>query len=317
MIYIILIMVGFIIGFIPTFLIMKRHNFELDESKLNELKKQEDLFTNQVVELQEQKVNLINEKLHLLEEIQNLENEAKHNIHIYYEENYRKINRQLDEEKNQLEEQKTQWKKEYENEYLTYLSELIDEFNKRIDKKRKEFNNIEDKLFELESLMDSAVEARKREAEKEAKQDFYRIVLSENDLNEINQLRQVATVLRDQEPINKVIWKIYYEKPTNDLIGRVIGPGVHTGIYKITNLQNQMCYIGQAADLASRWKQHIKRGLGADTPTKNKLYPAMASIGVENFSFEVVEECERSQLNAREDYWQQYFHAIDYGYSIK
>lgn len=78
-----------------------------------------------------------------------------------------------------------------------------------------------------------------------------------------------------------------------------------------------MCYVGQAVDLAARWKQHIKRGLGADTPTKNKLYPAMASIGIENFSFEVIEECERSQLNEREDYWQKYFHAIDFGYSIK
>jgi hypothetical protein len=34
--------------------------------------------------------------------------------------------------------------------------------------------------------------------------------------------------------------------------------------------------------------------LGAEAPTKNKLYPAMASIGVENFTFEVIEECERS-----------------------
>ena len=43
----------------------------------------------------------------------------------------------------------------------------------------------------------------------------------------------------------------------------------------------------------------------------------MSSIGVENFSFEVIEECQRSQLNEREDYWQKYFHAIDFGYSIK
>ena len=52
-----------------------------------------------------------------------------------------------------------------------------------------------------------------------------------------------------------------------------------------------MCYVGQAANLAERWKQHIKRGLGADPITKNKLYPAMKAIGVENFSFEVIEEC--------------------------
>ena len=43
----------------------------------------------------------------------------------------------------------------------------------------------------------------------------------------------------------------------------------------------------------------------------------MYSLGVENFTFEIVEECDRSQLNAREDYWQDYFHAKDFGYSIK
>ena len=75
-----------------------------------------------------------------------------------------------------------------------------------------------------------------------------------------------------------------------------------------------MCYVGQAANLAERWKQHIKRGLGADPVTKNKLYPA---IGVENFSFEVIEECERSKLDEREDYWQDFFKAKEFGYSIK
>ena len=68
-----------------------------------------------------------------------------------------------------------------------------------------------------------------------------------------------------------------------------------------------MCYIGQAVDIASRWKQHTKRGVGAEDWTQNKLYPAMYSIGVENFTFEIVEECDRSKLNEREDYWQNYY----------
>ncbi|MDD7756388.1 MAG: hypothetical protein PUJ51_18030 [Clostridiales bacterium] len=51
-------------------------------------------------------------------------------------------------------------------------------------------------------------------------------------------MREVGEHLRNPEPLNKVIWKCYYEKPTTDLIGRVIGSGTHTGIYKITNLTN-------------------------------------------------------------------------------
>lgn len=123
--------------------------------------------------------------------------------------------------------------------------------------------------------------------------------------------------MKKPEPVNKVIWKTYYEKPYTDLIGRVVGAGVHTGIYKITNIENKMCYVGQAVNIADRWKTHIKRGLGAETPINNKLYPAMVLYGVENFTFEIIEECDRDQLNEREDYWQEVFKAKEFGYSIK
>ena len=101
------------------------------------------------------------------------------------------------------------------------------------------------------------------------------------------------------------------------MIGRVVGSGIHTGIYKITDIESGKCYVGQAANIADRWKQHIKRGVGAETPTRNKLYPAMNAIGPENFTFEIIEECDRAKLDAREDYWQDYFKAKEFGYSIK
>jgi hypothetical protein len=43
----------------------------------------------------------------------------------------------------------------------------------------------------------------------------------------------------------------------------------------------------------------------------------MIAFGVENFSFEIIEECPREKLDEREDYWQEYFKAKEFGYSIK
>ena len=43
----------------------------------------------------------------------------------------------------------------------------------------------------------------------------------------------------------------------------------------------------------------------------------MAEFGVENFTFEIIEECNKEQLDEREDYYQDFFHTKDYGYSIK
>lgn len=100
----------------------------------------------------------------------------------------------------------------------------------------------------------AAVEANKRAEEMRTKQNFYRLQLSEEDIQEIKKLREVLPSLRQKEPLNKVIYKVYYEKPYTDLVGRVIGTGIHTGIYKITNIKNGMCYIGQSTDIADRWK---------------------------------------------------------------
>lgn len=206
---------------------------------------------------------------------------------------------------------------EYLNEYRKTLEESVAEFQFIINKKAQELNALNYAIEDAKSKVEAAVTANKRAIEEQNKINFYRIQLSDIDIEEIKKLRAVIPYLREAEPLNKVIWKIYYERPTTDLIGRVIGGSVHTGIYKITNIENGMCYVGQAVNLAERWKQHIKRGVGADTPTRNKLYPAMLAVGVENFTFEVIEECERNQLDSREDYWQDFFKAREFGYSIK
>ena len=43
----------------------------------------------------------------------------------------------------------------------------------------------------------------------------------------------------------------------------------------------------------------------------------MEEFGVWNFTFEVVEICKKEELNEREQFWQEYFNAKTYGYSIK
>ena len=213
------------------------------------------------------------------------------------------------------------WIKEHqtqaENEYLNTMKEMSADVAAQLAEYREELALLETAIADKQAIVSAAVAASKRAAEMEDQKNFYRLNLSDEDKAEIERLREVLPYLRDSEPLNKVIWKVYYEKPYTDMIGRVVGTGVHTGIYKITNIENNMCYVGQAANIADRWKQHIKRGVGAETPTRNKLYPAMASFGVENFTFEIVEECDRNMLNDREDYWQEYFHAKDFGYSIK
>lgn len=206
---------------------------------------------------------------------------------------------------------------DFEAEFAEIKAESAQQLYEELLQKQEELAIATKTLEDMQNKVAAAVEASKRQEAMETQQNFYRIQLSDIDLAEIEKLREVELYMRNKEAVNKVIWKVFYEKPTTDLIGRVIGTGSQTGIYKITNIQNQKCYVGQAVNLGERWKQHIKKGLGADAPTRNKLYPVMKEIGPENFTFEVVEICDRTQLDSREDYWQEYFKAKEFGYSIK
>ena len=249
---------------------------------------------------------------------------AENNAKNYYEQQMSMSKQKLQQD---LEKQKKSFQQaaeDYQKDYLSALQDAANNFSERINGLTENVKIQQQALELLHSQISleastalAAVNANKRIAEQALQDNFYRLTLSKDDLEEIEELRKCGKHLRNPEPLNKVIWKVYYENPYTSLIGRVVGPGVHCGIYKITNLANGMCYVGQSVDIANRWKQHIKRGIGAEALTKNKLYPAMAEFGVENFSFEIVEECEKELLDKKEDYWQEFFKAKEFGYSIK
>ena len=95
-----------------------------------------------------------------------------------------------------------------------------------------------------------------------------------------------------------LIWQTYWQPLAKAQFPIILGSSTpKTGIYKITNIVTQECYIGQAVDIDKRWKEHCKMGLGIDTPPGNKLYKAISEYGLQNFSFEVLEECEKQNLN--------------------
>lgn len=278
---------------------------------------QNEALRTELIELTKEHSSLQAKKEEILDNISILNQQAEATANALYSKSFELANEKMDQAAEKLSSNYKQLEESAKKEYLQALVGFQDSIQKEISSKQNQLLKVETQLNELTNKLNAAVEANKRAEEVRTKQDFYRLQLSDIDIEEIKRLREVAPYLRDSEPLNKVIWKVYYEKPYTDLIGRVVGTGTHTGIYKITNIQNQMCYVGQAANIADRWKQHIKRGIGAEAPTRNKLYPAMLEFGVENFTFEIVEEVDRSQLNDREDYWQDYFHAKDFGYSIK
>ena len=295
-------------------IIEENHQLEIENNNLSEIKKDREQLLDTVTQAyysMDAKRQEIKKNLDDLQETQkkaaeDLYNQALSIAESGYEKEIDRISDDL-----------FQKREEARDLYIQVTKEAVQEYQEAIKEKQKEFSYWNGRIIALQQDVQTALEAAQRKMAMETQQDYYRICLSDEDVVEIKRLREVLPYLRDKTPLNKVIYKVYYERPLTDMIGRVVGSGVHTGIYKITNINTQMCYVGQAANIADRWKQHCKRGVGAEDWTQNKLYPAMYSLGVENFTFEIVEECARSKLNEREDYWQEYFHAKDFGYSIK
>lgn len=81
------------------------------------------------------------------------------------------------------------------------------------------------------------------------------------------------------------------------------------GIYKITNVINGHSYIGLSKNIEKRIREHISHGInGKRKDDINKaLYNAFKKYGIENFVFDILEECEENKLKEREIYWISYY----------
>ena len=80
------------------------------------------------------------------------------------------------------------------------------------------------------------------------------------------------------------------------------------GIYKITNKINQHCYIGQSTQIERRWANHKSYAFNPNNQEyEYPLYRAFRKYGIENFIFEILEECSNEELNSREQYWINFY----------
>ncbi len=193
------------------------------------------------------------------------------------------------------------------SEKMCYTQELTNTLEASI----QEYKDIEQAHKESAQ---AAIEAAKREQQIKEQDNFYRIQLSEEDIEGISSIKNILKHFRSKnlESIQKIICKVYYERPVNDLLNRLLKSYEKTGIYKITDLDTGMCYIGQSVDIPARLKTHIKAGLGINS-SNNRLYSTMKKKCPENFSYEIVELCSRDKLNEKERYWIDFYEYNKWG----
>ena len=89
------------------------------------------------------------------------------------------------------------------------------------------------------------------------------------------------------------------------------------GIYKIENKINGKVYIGQSIHIKKRWYEH-KYQLNSNCHCNTHLQLSWNKYGQDNFTFVVIETCQKDELDDKEMYWIEYYKSYDElnGYNI-
>ena len=325
------ILIGFIIGILLYFLVPQKKKFDdgfnlaikdigkaAEESYKKELQEKTLKIEQDIAAIEEKKNNLSKKYqdaiLEFENDYKNKTEDKKVAIEKIMQEQIQEMKAENEKQRIEIDKQKKEIFDDYGEVVKEYegmktrakekYDKVMEEYNTTITKKKEEIQNL--------------IEQFKKDEEARKESDFYRIAIPESFKDDITKLKSIAAQLSKPSTLYKLIWKEYYENSFNAMTGRVLGGDADkSGIYKITNIKNQMVYIGQAVNIGSRWRTHVKRGLKAEEGTSNRLYTALWEEGVENFTFQVVEFCDRKDLTEREKFYISFYNTKEYGYNSK
>lgn len=156
-----------------------------------------------------------------------------------------------------------------------------------------------------------------RRRELEEKQDFYRVLIGQQEIDDIQCLLSIREKLIYRENLDKLIYDVYISKQVAEMTKRVLKGAAPSGIYKITRLKTGEIYIGKSTDVKKRWTEHCKTAYGVGTIAHSVLHTTIKKDGIENFTFELLEEVPKDKLTEREKYWITFYDSKNYGMNMR
>lgn len=285
------------------------HKDDLKKVSIAKQQQKKQQLTNQIKELSET-YNDYNLKIqNILQEIQIVKARAEE-VTANYIANQKQITIDYIANQQQLAEQKIKAINANTQQEITAIHEDLQNIRRSAAQQKEQIQN---ELNKLKASLSAGVEARLREQQKKDKINFYKLSINDADLADVKMLENLKTSFHKPVVLSKLIWTQYFQKQMTELCDRVLGKKTVCGIYKITNLLTEQCYIGQSVNISDRWKQHCKCGLGIEASATNVLYNSMQKDGVWNFSFELLQECPRNLLNEKEAFWIDTYSSNIYG----
>ena len=198
--------------------------------------------------------------------------------------------------------------KQYEYEYESKKTELFNNFCALSSTYGETLDDIQKELSEYQAKREAINQAILREREIEERADFYRIQIKETDVKDIEVLRTIEAQLVNREVLNKLIFEVFIKRPLTEMEKRVLQGRKIGGIYKITYIKTGESYIGRSVDIGNRWKEHCLSSLNIGTIAHSTFHNVLAEKGLQNFTWEILEEVPKEKQSAREKYWIEFYH---------
>lgn len=194
-----------------------------------------------------------------------------------------------------------------ERQYQFKQQQFEEDFQVLNDALQDELKAVKTELDEFQTKRAAVNEAIRRERELEEKEDFYRISIKENDIKDIEVLRSIEPRLTNREVLNKLIYEVFIKRPLMEMEKRVLKGQKIGGIYKITYIKTGEAYIGRSVDIGNRWKEHCLSSLNIGTIAHSTFHNILAEKGLQNFTWEVLEEVDKEKQSSREKYWVDFY----------
>jgi len=185
----------------------------------------------------------------------------------------------------------------------------------KLQESQQELSEIQQAIQDFQEKRDTINKEILRARAIEEQTDFYTIHLDEDSKHDLQILSSISEKLTKSENLNKLIYDNYISKPVKELTKRVLEGKNPTGIYKITNLKTKEIYIGKSTNVADRWKNHVKAACGLSGVADSQFQRALKKYGIENFTWELLEETTKEKLTEREKYYINFYDTTHYGYN--
>jgi len=181
--------------------------------------------------------------------------------------------------------------------------------NEAYDRAMKAIEGTKEEEQKFQSLIEPILQYEKEQQQRL----YYTIQVPDEYKDDIDfLLNTVSLKVKHPDIINKLVWAEYIKPYISDTFKRA-QIEEKPGIYKLTSLITNKCYIGKSTNIKKRITDHFKSSIGIASIANQAVHNEILKQGYWNWTIEPIIYCEKEKLNEFEKYYINFFKSYGEG----